>query len=165
MQQQITPERLTSDLIIPRFIQGIMLAIIIALVLICLSFGEQLQSPLAETQRIFIRSVLYLLAIVAFPMTNLIRHIQLRLNETMPFTGTTARLIAKIRYRWTTIVSLFLIGVIDIFGFALFMLGDGYNTLYIFSGLSALGMILYRPKLSEYIRIIDKLESNEEHRA
>ncbi len=164
MPQPITPERLTSDLIFSRIIQGIFLVLIIALVIICLSFGEQLQSPLEETQRIFIRSVLYLLTIIAFPMTNLIRHIQLRLNETMPFTDTTARLIAKKRYRCTTIVSLCLIEIIDIFGFSLFILGDGYNTLYIFSGLSALGMILYRPKLSEYIRIIDKLESIEEHR-
>jgi hypothetical protein len=165
MQQPIETERLSNDLIIPRIIQGLMIAILIVLVIICLSFGEQLQNPIAETQRIFIRSVLYLLAIAAFPMTNLIRHIQLRLNETMPFTGLTIRLIAKKRYRWTSIVSLCLIGIIGIFGFTLFMLGDGYNTLYIFSGLSALGMILYRPKLSEYIRMIDKLESNEEHRA
>ena len=98
-------------------------------------------------------------------MTNLIRHIQLRLNETMPFTETSARLIAKKRYRLTSLVSLCLIGIIEIFGFTLFIMGDGYNTLYIFSGLSALGMILYRPKLSEYIRIIDRLESKEEHRA
>ncbi len=165
MQQQIETERLTNDLIIPRIIQGLMIVLLMAQVLICLSFGEQLQNPLGETQRIFIRSILYLLAIIAFPMTNLIRHIQLRLNETMPFTGTTPRLIAKKRYQWTTTLSLCLIGIINIFGFTLFILGDGYNTLYIFSGLSALGMILYRPKLSEYIRIIDRLESKEEHRA
>ena len=164
MQQPIETDRLTHDLLIPRIIQGLMIAFLIALVIICLWFGEQLQSPIAETQRLFIRSVLYLLAIVAFPMTNLIRHIQLRLNETMPFTETSARLIAKKRYRWTSLVSLCLIGIIEIFGFTLFILGDGYNTLYIFSGLSALGMILYRPKLSEYIRIIDKLESKTEHR-
>ena len=165
MQQPIDTERLSNDLIIPRIIQILMIVLIIALVIICLSLGEQLQSPLAETQRIFIRSTLYLLAIVAFPMTNLIRHIQLRLNETMPFTELTVRLIAKKRYRWTTTVSMCLIGIVDIFGFTLFILGDGYNTLYIFSGLSALVMILYRPKLSEYIRIIDRLESKEEHRA
>jgi len=41
----------------------------------------------------------------------------------------------------------------------MFMLGDGFNTLYIFTGLSALGLFLYQPKVSEYSEIIDAISA------
>jgi len=50
-----------------------------------------------------------------------------------------------------------LIESVGIFGFVMFILGDNFNTLYIFSGLSALGMFLYRPQMDEYARIIEAL--------
>lgn len=46
---------------------------------------------------------------------------------------------------------------IGVLGFVMFMLGDDFNTLYIFTGLSALGLYLYRPKQDEYVRIIEAL--------
>ena len=57
----------------------------------------------------------------------------------------------------TVIVSMSLIESVGIFGFVTFVLGDNFNTLYIFSGLSTLGMFLYRPKLDEYTMIIEAL--------
>jgi hypothetical protein len=44
-----------------------------------------------------------------------------------------------------------------LFGFLMFIWGDTANTLYIFISLSALGMYLYRPKLTEYNSIINAL--------
>ena len=64
---------------------------------------------------------------------------------------------AKKRYLVTVIVSMSLIESVGIFGFVMFILGDNFNTLYIFSGLSALGMFLYRPKVDEYARIVEAL--------
>ena len=95
------------------------------------------------------------MAIVTFPLTNLLRHIQLRLNQTMPYSSTAAGDIAKTRYLITVIVSMALIESVGVFGFVMFVLGDNFNTLYIFSGLSALGMFLYRPKVDEYARIVE----------
>ena len=46
---------------------------------------------------------------------------------------------------------------IGVFGFLLFMFGDGVNNLIIFTVLSALGMFLYRPKLDEYSHIVELL--------
>jgi hypothetical protein len=44
----------------------------------------------------------------------------------------------------------------------MFILGDGFNTLYIFSVLAVLGIYLHMPKINEYLAIkaalIEKIE-------
>ena len=141
---------LKTDLILPWIILGLMLTMLLAYIIICHVFGASLQQPLPEPQRILIRTVFYAIAILTFPLTNLIRHIQLRLNQTMPG----SQLLAKNRYGLTVIVSMSLIEVVGVFGLIMFIYGDDFNTLYIFTGLSALGLFLYRPKLDEYAEII-----------
>lgn len=169
MQDRIDHPRLKADLLPPRTIAGVMLAMLAIYIIICHSLGKQFQQPLPEDQRILIRTVLYGIAIVTFPLTNLIRHIQLRLNQTMPLARTThgktdtpvsaheAFAVAKTRYFITALISMTLIESIGIFGFVMFVLGDSFNTLYIFTGMSALGLFLYRPKLDEYNGIIEAL--------
>ena len=193
MPGRVEPEQLKSALILPWVIFGTMLAMLAAFLIVCIIFGDQIQQPLPEAQRVLIRTILYVAAIVTFPMTNLIRHIQLRLNQTMPLShatpeiddcmdagGTTlgkggvelrqeqrsrathgAVAEAKKRYLVTIIVSMSLIESVGIFGFVMFMLGDNFNTLYIFSGLSALGLFLYRPKVNEYAKIVEALTCTE----
>lgn len=157
MLGRIEPEQLKSDLILPWLVQGFMLATLATFLVVCIVYGNQIQEPFPEAQRVLIRTILYVVAIVTFPMTNLIRHIQLRLNQTMPYSRDTPRLEAKKRYLVTIIVSMSLIESVGVFGFVMFILGDGFNTLYIFSGLSALGIFLYRPKMDEYARIVEAL--------
>lgn len=120
--------------------------------LICHSAGTSWQQAFPEEQRVVIRTVFYVLAIIGFPMTNLIRHIQLRLNQTMPGSKP-----AKNRYLLTVIVSMMLAESLGIMGFVMYFLGDDVNTLYIFSLLSALAIYLYRPKVHEYISILEAL--------
>ena len=67
--------------------------------------------------------------------------------------------VAKSRYLVTVIVSMALVEVVGVFGLVMFVLGDGFNTLYIFTGLSALGLFLYRPKVDEYSEIIDAISA------
>lgn len=161
MGNQVEREHLKSDLILPWVIVGMMLAMLAAYIIICHTVGERLQQPLPEAQRVLVRTILYVIAIVTFPLTNLIRHIQLRLNQTMPCSPATQGAVAtaKIRYLVTVIVSMSLVEVVGIFGLVMFMLGDGFNTLYIFTGLSALGLFLYQPKVSEYSEIIDAISA------
>jgi hypothetical protein len=106
----------------------------------------------AEEQRINLRTILYWVAILTLPLTNLIRHIQLRLNQTMP-TPTPA----KSRYFLTVSISMLLCESIGLYGFLLFCLGDGFNTFFIFAGISALGLFLYRPKWAEYAAVVAAL--------
>ncbi len=158
MGNPVEREQLKTDLILPWLIVGMMLAMLAAYTVICHTLGERIQQPLPEAQRGLIRTVLYTVAIVTFPLTNLIRHIQLRLNQTMPPRSHTAHENdAKRRYLTTIIVSMALIESVGIFGLVMFVLGDGFNTLHIFIGLSVLGLFLYRPKADEYLEIIETI--------
>jgi flagellar basal body-associated protein FliL len=156
MPGKVKPEQLKADLVIPWIILGVMLVMLAALLIVCLTLGEQIQQPLPEAQRVLIRTIFYIVAIITFPLTNLIRYIQLRLNQTMPFSHGTVN-EAKSRYLVTIIVSMSLIESVGVFGLVMFILGDNVNTLYIFTGLSALGLFLYRPKVEEYTRIVEGL--------
>ncbi len=122
-------------------------------------FGHELAltPPLPEHDRMVIRSVFYLMAIIFFPLTNLVRHIQLRLNQTMP--GDRG---ARSRYLLTVTASMVFVETIGGLGFVIFMLGDDFNSLYMFIGLSSLGAFLYRPKQDEYDSIVDSLSINRE---
>ncbi len=157
MPGQLEPEQLKSDLILPKVVQGIMLTLLITYIIVCFIFDDQLQQPLPEAQRVLIRTLLYIVAIATLPLTNLLRYIQLRLNQTMPFANAVPRLEAKKRYLVTIIVSMSLIESVGIFGFVMFILGDSFNTLFIFSGIAALGLFLYRPKVNEYEAIVEAL--------
>jgi hypothetical protein len=160
MPGRVEPVQLKSDLFLPWLIQGVLLASLVVYVIVCITLGDQIQQPLPEAQRVLIRTILYVVAIVTFPMTNLLRYIQLRLNQTMPFSSIDPEGEAKKRYLVTVIVSMSLIESVGIFGFVMFVLGDNFNTLYIFTGLSALGLFLYRPKVHEYAGIVEALTAN-----
>ena len=161
MLGRVEPVQLKSDLFLPWLIQGVLLASLVVYVIVSIILGDQIQQPLPEAQRILIRTILYVVAIVTFPMTNLLRYIQLRLNQTMPFSSIDPEGEAKKRYLVTVIVSMSLIESVGIFGFVMFVLGDNFNTLYIFTGLSALGLFLYRPKVHEYAGIVKALTAQQ----
>lgn len=122
--------------------------ILMAYLLISHIWGAQLKLNYDESEREIIRSIFYGLAIILFPVTNLLRFILLRLNQTMVSNKT-----AKQRYGVSVMVCLLLIQVVPSFGFIMFMLGDDFNTLYIFTVLGGLGLFLHRPKLGELMAI------------
>lgn len=120
------------------------------------------QNPLTEHERIIWRTIFYILTILLLPLTNLLRHIFLRLNQTMPLLeNANLEKTLKTRYTLTVSVSMFLVLLISSFGSIMFYLGDGFNTLHIFNIVAGLGIFLYRPKLSEYTQIQDALTENE----
>ncbi len=146
-------KQLKSDLKLHWVIVGIMLCLLFSYNIICHIFGSEIQIMVAEDQRILIRTIFYIIAIILFPLVNLLRHILLRLNQTMPGDNP-----AKNRYLVTIIVTMTLIEIVGIFGPVMYVLGDGYNTLYIFSVMGALGIFLQRPKVEEYSQIIEAIK-------
>lgn len=145
--------KIEKNALLPHWIVvGMMLVTLVIYLFICYQFGHELQEPLPEERRVVFRTSFYVIAIIVFPITNLIRHIQLRLNQNMPGNKS-----AKSRYLLTVIVSMVMIEGIGMLGFVMFMLGDDFNTLYIFLGLAALGLYLYRPKQDEYSKIVEAL--------
>jgi len=120
------------------------------------------QNPLTEHERIVWRTVFYILTILLLPLTNLLRHIFLRLNQTMPLLeNANLEKTLKTRYTLTVSVSMSLILLIGSFGSVMFYLGDGFNTLHIFNIVAGLGIFLYRPKISEYMQIQEALTEHE----
>jgi len=148
----------STDLTLHWFFAGLLLCLLIAYNVICHTIGAEIQINIDEGQRIFIKSILYAIAIILFPLTNLLRHILLRLNQTMPGDNP-----AKNRYLITTVITLMTIEIVGVFGLAMFILGDSYNTLYIFTTLAILGIFLHRPREEEYRHIIDALRSQKPH--
>ena len=80
----------------------------------------------------------------------------------MPFSESDTRSVAKKRYELTVTVSMLLIMTVGVYGVLMFIWGDKQNTLFIFTGLSALGLFLYRPKLPEYEALNEALVSRAE---
>jgi hypothetical protein len=157
MRSQLDNDRINADLMIHRAVMALMAAGLAVVVAACIREGEQWQQHWPQDRLIIYRTLFYALAIITFPLTNLIRYIQVRLCQTMPGDKPANR-----RYLTAVIVSMALIENIGILGIILFLLGDGLNTLYIFTGLAALGFVLYRPKPSEYSSIVAALSGRDD---
>lgn len=146
-------KRMKAELNLHWVMVGLMILMLLIYNLICHLMAAEIQINMAEEQRVFIRTILYVVTIALFPLSNLLRHVLLRLNQTMPGNNP-----AKNRYLMTTIVTLACIEIVAVFGFVMFVLGDGYNTLYIFTTLGLLGIFLHRPREQEYRQIIEALK-------
>lgn len=141
-----------------------MTSVIITLLIFSIFFAHfyHFQNPLSEHERIIWRTIFYILAILLLPMTNLLRHIFFRLNQTMPLLeNANLEKTVKTRYSLTVSVSMLLILVISSLGSVIFYFGDGFNSLHIFNVIAGLGVFLYRPKMHEYQQIQDALTENE----
>jgi hypothetical protein len=154
MFKDSNPSASNPDFTLAWLIIGVMIIMQLIYIGICHSFGAQIQQAVTMEQRIFIRTVFYVIAIATFPLTTLIRHILVCLNQTMPGNKTAAQ-----RYLLTVIVSQAMMESVGVLGFVMFILGDDFNTLYIFSGLAILGFFLQRPKPDEYQSIVDALKN------
>lgn len=154
IEQVNKPEK--SDLNAHWIIVIAMALTVVVYVGVCHYFGPNIQIGMEESQRVLIRSVFYVLGIIVLPFTSLLRHILLRLNQTMPGDNP-----AKNRYLVTIAMTQSMVEIVAVFGLVMFVLGDEFNTLYIFSVMAGLGMFLHRPKMAEYLVIVDSLIDEE----
>ena len=138
----ISEQQLQSDLVTAGIIRAASLMSLMALLVICHIYADKIQIGMNEQQRIIIRTVLYVVAILTFPVMKFVRHVMLRLqrNEKSP----------KSRYLLAITITMIISESIGIYGFIMYVLGDSYNTLYIFIMLSALAMFLHKPDKEEY---------------
>ncbi len=150
----ISEQQLQSDLLSAGIIRAVGLLSLIAIIVVCHYYADKIQLGIDEPQRVIIRTILYVVAILTFPVMKFIRHVLLRLNQT-----SSGDKSPKVRYRMTIIVSMLVAEGIGLYGLIMFILGDSYNTLYIFMMLSALAMYLYRPDPQEYRALVERLEA------
>ncbi|MDT8407183.1 MAG: hypothetical protein RQ715_08030 [Methylococcales bacterium] len=113
----------------------------------------RLEPPLPEESLMIWRSIAYVIAIIGFPLASLLRHVQLRLNQTMPGPEPAAK-----RYLFTIVTAMSFAEALGLIGLALYKLGDSQNTLNIFLSLSFLAVLLSRPKPAEYQAILEQLK-------
>lgn len=154
----------TNPLIFPWFITVFVWLLLSASFIFVHFYGSPFQSPLAESERIFWRTAFYILAILVLPLTNLLRHIFLRLNQTMPLLlGANLEKTVQSRYALTVAISQTMMLLIGSLGDMIFYFGDVLNSFHILTGLAALGVFLYRPKKMEYQQIIEALTDMQEN--
>ena len=154
----------TNPLLFPWFITIFVWLLLSASFIFVHFYSVTFQQPLAESDRIFWRTLFYILAILILPLTNLLRHIFLRLNQTMPLLiGANLEKSVQIRYALTVAVSQSMMILIGSFGDMIFYFGDVLNSFHILTGLAALGAFLYRPKKLEYQQIIEALTEIQEN--
>lgn len=152
----ISQEQLQSDLLLAGVVRAAGLMSLVAMVTICHFYGTKIQLEVDEQLRVLIRTALYMVAIITLPVMKFIRHVLLRLNQIRVSDKS-----PKSRYLMTIIVSMAVAESIGLYGFVMYLLGDSFNTLYIFVGLSALAMFLYRPQVEEYKALVDALGEGE----
>ena len=145
---------------------GLGVALLCALPFLTHLTGDYKPTPLPLEDLIVWRTVCYISVILLLPLTNLLRYVFLRLNQTMPALAPIIDIdaLAKQRYLCTVSVSLGVMMIIGSFGAIMYILGDSVNTLYILTLVAGLGVFLYRPKLDEYHAIVHALTLMEKTR-
>lgn len=130
-----------------------MLGSLFVYVFICHRWGDEIRQTInADLPLDLIRKILYGIAIVTLILPHFLRKLLLAGGSgtsgtnflESPIPSNQPAPLAK--YTIAMFISLALCDSIGIYGFVLFLLGDGLQTLHIFIGISALGMFYYRPK-------------------
>ena len=124
--------------------------------IICHQWGVKIRNTIGPNFPLdLMRNVLYGVAISTLILTHFLRKFLLAGrssgSESMSLNPPTssAQSSPTGKYAVTMVVSLALSESIGVYGMVLFFVGESFRTLYIFLGISALAMFLYRPKREE----------------
>jgi len=148
---ELSEQQEQADLLLAGVVRGGSLLFLGVLITLCHVYADAIQIHWAEQDRVIIRTILYSVAMLTFLVMKFVRHVSLQLNMKSSDKS------AKSRYLKTIIVSMVIAETIGLYGVLMFSLGDGFNTLYIFSVLAGLAMFLYRPKVEEYRMILESM--------
>ncbi len=137
-------------------------------VFFCHQWGDQIRRTASPNFPLdLMRNILYGIAIFTVFLIHILRKSMIiaRSGGSGPMSLKSSLLSNKpsflAQYRKAMVVSLALSESIGIYGFVLFLLGDGFRTLYIFIGISALAMFFYRPKREELEALAIAMQSGQ----
>ena len=136
-----------------------MLVSLVVYVLICLLGGDVIRRSASSLPLDLMRDILYGIAILTVMLTHFLRNFILggRSGDSDPMSlqppspSDQSAVVGK--YVTAMIVSLALSESIGIYGLVLFLLGADLKTVFIFNGIAALAMFIYRPKREELERL------------
>ena len=153
--------QIEKSFLILRIIWAAMLLTLVIYLVICYQFGNQIRQPSgSQFPLATLRNILYGVAAVTLLLSHFLRRFMLTgssgssrpTSRKFPSQSDISPILEK--YAIALIVSLALSESIGIYGLVLFLLGDNYQTLYIFIGISAVAMFFYRPKKEELDELI-----------
>ena len=132
-----------------------MLGALVVYVSICLLGGDVIRGSTSSLPLDLIRDILYGIAILTVILTHFLRNFILAgrsggsepMSLKPPSPADQSAVVGK--YVTAMIVSLALSESIGIYGLVLFLLGADLRTVFIFNGIAALAMFIYRPKREE----------------
>ena len=136
-----------------------MLGALVVYVSICLLGGDGIRGSANSLPLDLIRDILYGIAILTVILTHFLRNFMLGgrsgNSEPMSMQPPSPSDQSSVAGKYTTamIVSLALSESIGIYGFVLFLLGADLRTVFVFNGIAALAMFIYRPKREELERL------------
>ena len=137
-------------------------------VFICHQFGDEIRRNMSQNAPIpLLRNIFYGIAVITLFLSHFLKRYML--------SGTSGGSLSKsaisglrqnqptvlAKYTNVLIVSLALSEGIGIYGFVLFLLGDSFQTFYIFIGISALAIYLHRPRREELERLARAMQTEE----
>lgn len=137
-------------------------------VFICHQFGEEIRRNIDHHFPVpLLRNIFYMIAVITLFLTHFLK--RLMLSGTSRASSSKALqsgphsnqppFLAK--YATALIVSLALSESTGIYGVALFLLGDGFQTLYIFTAISGLAIYFHRPKKEELEALASAMQTGE----
>jgi hypothetical protein len=137
-------------------------------VFICYQFGEEIRRNMGHHFPVpLLRNTFYVITIITLFFTHFLKRRMLSgtsrassSNALQPGPHSNqAPFLAK--YTTALVVSLALSESIGIYGLVLFLLGDGFKTLYTFIGISALAIYFHRPKKEELDALVIAMQTDE----
>ena len=163
-------EALDKGMIVLWIIWGAILISLFVYVLVCHLAGDQIRQNLNPDMPLTLfKNILYAASVLTLLISYFVRKAVLSVRSSSTRTRSSnisqqpAQPAFMGKYTVAMIVSLALSESIGIYGVVLFFMGDSLQTLYTFIGVSAMAMILYRPKKEEIITLANEMKMNLPH--
>ena len=155
-------EILSKELRTLRFIWWAMLGSLAIYLFICLQFEDALHNPQGQELPLdVIKNALCIVVAIEILLVSFFRRFILKAVQKNDATKH-ANSNPLARYTLIVVISLAIADSIGIYGLVLFMLGEDFQTLYIFLFLAALMMFWHRPKIEEYEQLVNNMRGDVE---
>ena len=146
-----------------RIIWSAMLGSLAVYLFICLQFEDALRQPLREDFPLGIfKNALCVVTAIEILAIAFVRKLMLKAASQGSAENKHPDADPLARYTVIVVLSLAIADSIGIYGLILFILGAGFQTLYIFIFLAALMMFWHRPKTAEYEALVNNMRSGAE---
>ena len=157
-------EILSKELRTLRFIWWAMLGSLAVYFFLCLQFEDALRQPQGEEFPLAVlKNALCVVAAIEILFIALVRRFMLKAASQKSDANKRSNANPLARYTVIVVLSLAIADSIGIYGLLLFMLGEDFQTLYVFIFLAVLMMFWHRPKTGEYEELVNNMRSGAEY--